>query len=256
MIRCKNLFFGYGQGDVLKGAQLEAPDAAITALLGPNASGKTTLLRLVVGLYRPHKGKIWVDNNSPVRLGKERARHLAAVMGEERPEGIEVMQYVIWGALAGSGALFESGAEIKAAEEALKRVGVSHLARRMIGALSGGEWQRVQVARALAQGAKNIVLDEPTAHLDIAHKLKLLEMLKGLAENGRCVLLVLHDINSACRFADKIAVIHEGHIVAEGSPTDVLTPDLLRTVWRVDAEVIQQNGSIRVQVRSALEDLL
>jgi len=256
MIRCEELFFGYGQGDVLKGARLEAPDAAITALLGPNASGKTTLLRLVVGLYRPHKGKIWVDGNFPSQLGKERAKHVAAVMGEERPEGIEVMQYVIWGSLAGSGALFEGEAEIEAAEEALERVGVSHLARRMIGALSGGEWQRVQIARALAQGAKNIVLDEPTAHLDIAHKLKLLETLKALAENGRCVLLVLHDINSACRFADKIAVMHKGGVAAEGSPADVITPDLLRTVWRVDAEVTQQNGSIRVHVRSALEDLL
>ena len=256
MIRCENLFFGYGQGDVLKGAQLEAPDAAVTALLGPNASGKTTLLRLVVGLHRPHKGRIWVDGNLSSELGKRRAEHVAAVMGEERPEGIEVMQYVIWGALAGSGVLFEGESEIEAAEEALEMVGVSHLARRMIGALSGGEWQRVQIARALAQGANNIVLDEPTAHLDIAHKLKLLETLKALAQNGRCVLLVLHDINSACRFSDRIAVMHKGRIVAEGPPADVITQDLLKTVWRVDAEVIQQNGSIRVQVRSALEDLL
>jgi len=256
MIRCENLFFGYGRGDVLKGARLEASDAAITVLLGPNASGKTTLLRLVVGLYRPHKGKIWVDDNSSAELGKERAKHLAAVMGEERPEGIEVMQYVIWGALAGSGALFEGEAEIEAAQKALEKVAVSHLARRMISALSGGEWQRVQVARALAQGAKNIVLDEPTAHLDIAHRLKLLEMLKALAQSGRCVLLVLHDINSACRFADKIAVMHRGCVIAEGPPADVITQDLLRTVWRVDAEVTHQNGSIRVQVKSALEDLL
>ena len=256
MIRFESVSFGYRRGQkVVEGVSFGADDGAVTVLAGPNASGKTTLLRLAVGLYRPDEGAVLVDGRDVVRLGGGRGRRVAAVMGEERPEGVYVEQYVLWGAIAGSGVLFEGRREMEAAERALKALGVSHLSGRPLKALSSGEWQRVQVARALAQQAKNIILDEPTAHLDVVHKLRLLQTLRQLAATERCILLVLHDIGLACRFADTIVVLHRGKVAAAGPPADVITPQIMRSVWSVEAEIVRKNGGIDVFVKTALEDV-
>jgi len=255
MIRFESVSFGYRHNQrVVEGVSFEAEDGAVTVLAGPNAAGKTTLLRLAVGLFRPQEGVVRVDGADVLRLGGERGRHVAAVMGEERPEGVYVEQYVLWGAIAGSGVLFEGRQEVEAAREALQLLGAAHLSDRGLNALSSGEWQRVQVARALAQQAKNIILDEPTAHLDIAHKLRLLESLRRLAAAGRCILLVLHDIGLACRFADTIVVLSSGRVVTAGAPPDVITPEIMRSVWGVEAEIVRGTDGIEVSVKTALED--
>lgn len=241
MLTVRDIEFGYAGGEqTLLGVSLEARGGEVLGLLGPNGSGKSTLIRLMCGALRPRRGEVLLDG-APVSSLRPRAlaRALSLVpQSATPPEGFTALDVVLMGRHAYIPRLGrESGRDIEIAREAMRRTGVEALSEREARALSGGEWQRVLIARALAQEAAFLLLDEPVSNLDIRYQLEILRLLHALSREGRAVVLVMHDINLAARFCDRLAVLCGGALRAEGAPGDVLTPTLLRDVYGVAGTV-------------------
>jgi iron complex transport system ATP-binding protein len=216
------------------GVSLEAPRGAITAIVGPNGSGKSTLVRALLGRLAPERGTIALDGVPITTLSRlESARRVALVPQREEPAfPLVVRDFIALGRYAHGGVWSgETPADRDAISAAAARAGVeAYLTRRTL-ELSGGEWQRVRVARALAQGGEALVLDEPTAFLDVAHEMAMFELLDALAREGRAVLLVSHQLNLVARFAARIALLHAGTLAAFATPDDVMRGDLLESVY-------------------------
>ena len=208
------------------------------AIVGPNGSGKSTLLRLMAGLSRPHAGHLEIDN---VRLdalsARTRARRIAFVP-QQAPTDLDfcVRDVVLMGRFPHrSLGLFESSDDYATAERAMEATETSCFADRRMSTLSGGEAQRVHVAAALAQQTDIMLLDEPTASLDLQHQLAIFGILRDrAAQNRLATVVVTHDVNLAAQFCTHVLVLHDGHSVATGPPEEVLTPDVLRPVYDVD----------------------
>ena len=216
------------------GVSLEAPRAAITAIVGPNGSGKSTLVRALLGRLTPERGTIALDGAPLSSLSRlEAARRVALVPQREEPAfPLIVRDFIALGRYAHGGVWSgETAADRAAIAAAAQRAGVDTFLTRRTIELSGGEWQRVRIARALAQGGDALVLDEPTAFLDIAHEMAVFELLDALAREGRAVLLVSHQLNLVARFATRIALLHAGTLAAFGAPDDVMRGDLLERVY-------------------------
>ncbi len=233
--------FAYGRSAVFRGLDLAIAEGSMTALLGPNGSGKTTFVRLACGVRRPSAGTVALFGDDVTRLAaRERARRVA-VVPQESPSVFDftVMETVLLGRYPHLGFFgIESDDDLAIAREATRRADVSHLAARPFRALSGGERQRVLVARALAQESKLVVLDEPTAFLDLRHRLELYALLARLnREKGLTVIVVSHDVNLAARYCDRLVLLRSGKIAADGPPEEVLAPGPLRDVYDVDVDV-------------------
>jgi iron complex transport system ATP-binding protein len=204
------------------------------ALVGPNGSGKTTLVQTLLGILPPTQGELTLDGRPLARWSAaERAMAVGFLpQREESHFGWKVDEVVMFGRYARLGPLAPpSRADLAAAHQAMIRADVAHLAARPIDALSGGEWQRVRIARALAQEPRILVLDEPNAGLDLGHEMEIFELVRALVDEGLAALVVTHDLNLAARFADRMTVLHDGHVVAEGSPNEVMRQDLLERVF-------------------------
>ena len=218
----------------LDAVSIAAPRGALTAVVGPNGSGKSTLVRALVGRVPLASGSIAVDERAVDDAGRRAlARRVAVVV--QRAEAafpLRVHEYVALGRYPHLG-LFRapSRADRDAVNDALARTGVVHLVDRSITELSGGEWQRVRLARAVAQGGDAIVLDEPTTFLDVGHEMGVFELMSRLAKEGRAVLLVSHQLNLVARFADHIVLLHRGQVAASGSPADVMQGAVLERVY-------------------------
>lgn len=230
-----------GDRTVLHRVELTAREGEFVALTGPNGSGKTTLLRTALGLQAPSEGDVRLFGERlrdlPIR---ERARRVAWMPQEEAPrDNVRLLDYVMFGRYAHLPPfLGETREDREVARAALTEVGLDDRADAGIRELSGGERQRLLLARALAQEAPVLLLDEPTAHLDIGHQLDLLDRVGRLVrERGVLAVAALHDLNLAARFADRIVVLAHGHLVADGHADEVLDPPLLRRVWGVDADL-------------------
>ncbi len=219
----------------------QAKPREFVAILGPNASGKSTLLRLLAGVLKPLSGRVLVDGREASQLDpRSRARRIALVQQESAllfP--LRVWEYVLQGRYAYGRLLrFESKDDCLMVAEALKRVSVEHLTERWMDELSGGEKQRVILARALAQQPALLLLDEPTQHLDIGGKVELLRRLRRLAQQNRhTVVVVTHELNLAAEFADQIVLMHKGKCLSVGSPRDVYQRELLERVFDAPLEV-------------------
>lgn len=209
-------------------------------LIGPNGSGKSTLLRCLLGRLRPESGEVLLLGRG---LGAWTPRELARVVGVVPQEEHLVFPMTVWEAVAMGryphlGAWRREGrADREAVERALERCDVQNLRPRRIDALSGGERQRVRIARALAQEPRILVLDEPTIHLDVRHEMEIFELVRGLVEESALtVVTVTHDLSLSARYADRIALLRAGALIAEGSPATVLEPGLLESAfgWPVD----------------------
>ncbi len=240
-LRVENIVFGYpGREKTLAGVTLAAHSGEVLGLLGPNGSGKTTLLRLMSGSLLPQSGQVVLEGR-PVSSLRPRAlaRTLALVpQSASPPEGFTALDVVLMGRHAHIPRFGREGeADLAAAERAMRRTGVEALAERGAQSLSGGEWQRVLIARALAQEAEFLLLDEPVSNLDIRYQLEILRLLRALSREGHAIVLVMHDINLAARFCDRLAVLCGGALRAEGAPEDVLTPALLQEVYGVPGTV-------------------
>ena len=218
------------------------------ALLGPNGAGKTTLLRAIAGLLPCH-GVVSLNDVPAARGRRERARLLALVPQEpETPPWLTVAEYVLMGRTPHLGPLAREGAaDREAASRALARLDLDALAERTLGTLSGGERQRVVVARALAQEAPIVLLDEPTAALDIGHQQHALELLDALrASEGLTLVAAMHDLTLAAQYADRVLLLDEGRVVAEGAPVDVLTEEALAEHYGASVRVVTVDDRIAV----------
>ncbi len=242
LLSVRNVSVGYTrETPVLKGVSLDVVRGWVAGLVGPNGSGKTTLVRAASRALRPSEGQVLLDGGSIWSLtAREFARQVAVVPQEVIvPFDQSALEIVMLGRHPHVGRLhLENSADEEAALRALKAVAADHLASRSIRRVSGGERQRVMIAKALVQEPKLLILDEPTAHLDIAHQIEVLSLVSGLArERGISVLAVLHDLNLAAAWCDWMTVLHGGTVAAAGVPGDVITESLLARVWQARAWV-------------------
>jgi len=219
------------------------------ALIGPNGAGKTTLLRAIAGLL-PHDGRVSLLGSDAATLERrERARILAVVpQTPETPPWLTVAEYVLMGRTPHLGPLArESAADRDAAWHALERLQLEELAERPLGTLSGGERQRAVVARALAQEASIVLLDEPTAALDIGHQQQALELLDALRDRqGLTLVAAMHDLTLAAQYADRVLLLSRGRIVADGTPGEVLTEDALSEHYGATVRVVTVDDRLAV----------
>jgi iron complex transport system ATP-binding protein len=229
----------------LDGVHLCVARGTLYAVLGPNGSGKSTLLRLVLGVLRPDAGVVRIEGRPIEAWGR---RELALRIGvvaqsEELVFPVTVHEMVGMGRYPHLGPFRRAGrADHEAVERAMARCDVTGFAARLVSTLSGGERQRVRVARALAQEPDALVLDEPTAALDMAHEMAVFELLAGLCAEGATIVVVTHNINLAARYADRLLLLDGGRVAAEGRPADVLTRKTIERVYGWPVQVVPHPG--------------
>jgi len=223
--------FAYGEREVLKNVELKAERGELLAVIGPNGAGKSTLLKCLVGILKP-KGTARLDGVELTSLRPaERARFITYVPQRSFPQfAFTVEEFVEMGAYITRGSV----------REALERVGLWEKRKERVTSLSGGEFQLVLIARALAQGSESILLDEPTSHLDVNHALMVMDLLNELKEN-KIVVAVLHDLNLALSYADRVLVLKNGEKVWEG-PAERLGPGIVEETYGIGVDIIQVNG--------------
>ena len=242
MLAFESLSIHYGSRVALHNISLRVAPGEVLAVIGPNGAGKSTLIRAASGGLVPAQGRALLGDMEAHRLPPERrARRVAIVPQAVRlPEAFTVWQTVLMGRtpyLSWLGR--ESRADFAQAQAAMERVDIASLASRSIGELSGGEQQRVLIARALAQAAPILLMDEPTAHLDLKYQVSLLTLARDLAHQEKLVVLVaLHDLNLAAQFADRVALLVKGELRTLGLPAEVLTPANLSLAYDLPVSVI------------------
>lgn len=241
-LRASELRVGYGDVDVLDGLDVDVLDGTVTAVIGPNGCGKSTLLRALARLLPPRHGHVLLDGK---RIDRYPSREVARVLGvlpqtPVAPDGLTVADLVARGRHPHQTWYRQwSGDDETAVAEALRWTGMTEFAERTVDTLSGGQRQRVWISMALAQGTEILLLDEPTTFLDLAHQVDVLDLVERLhREMRRTVVMVLHDLNLAARYAGRLIAMRDGRIVADGRPEEVLTTALLRAVFELDAQVI------------------
>jgi ABC-type cobalamin/Fe3+-siderophores transport system ATPase subunit len=238
----KDLSLGYAKTKVLEHVDIAIPDGKITAMIGANGSGKSTLLKTLGRILQPVDGTVLLDGKAIAGLpSRDIARTLALLpQSPVSPEGLTVRQLCRFGRHPHKGMLARTTRhDEEVVEQALAATGLLDLAERPLDRLSGGQRQRAWIAMALAQETPILLLDEPTTYLDIAHQLEVLNLLRELNRTqGRTIVMVVHDLNHAAQYADHIVAVANGGIHAAGRPAELLTPELIKTVFGVNALVI------------------
>ncbi|QFG25726.1 ABC transporter ATP-binding protein [Actinomadura sp. WMMB 499] len=235
------LTLAYDKRTITRDLDVAVPDGSFTVIVGPNACGKSTLLRALARILKPSAGSVVLDGEP---IAGWPAKKLARTLGllpqsSIAPEGISVADLVARGRYPHQGLLRQwSKEDERVVGESMAATGVETLADRSVDELSGGQRQRVWIAMALAQQTPLLLLDEPTTYLDIAHQIEILDLCASLHEEGRTVVAVLHDLNHASRYATHMLAMREGRIVAEGVPADVVTADLVEEVFGLPCRVI------------------
>jgi iron complex transport system ATP-binding protein len=240
LLELDNITAGYHERAALRAVNLRAHGGEVLGVIGPNGAGKTTLLRVIDQTLRPTSGTVRLDGINLARMGAvDVARQVAVVaQGVVIPEGFSVAEVVLAGR---NPHLPRFGGERlhdhQVAHAALARAGALALASRPAAELSGGEQQRVLIARALAQEPRVLLLDEATAHLDLRHQQATMRLARQLARTGLAVVATMHDLNLAALYADRLALLHEGALLAEGEPVAVLTPEWLQIAYDVPVAI-------------------
>ena len=234
MIALEDVAVSFGDQAVLEGVDLAVGRGEVVGLIGPNGSGKTTLIRTISGVLQPDDGRVVVDGTPIHELSSRAASRLIAVVPQRTTLefAFDVRQIVEMGRTPHRGR-FEAPTphDLGMVERALEATNVADMAGRSIDEVSGGERQRVLLARAIAQETPAVLLDEPTASLDINHQVETLELVRSLVGTDRAVLAAIHDLNLAARFCDRLVLLGDGAVVARGPPETVLAPDRLETVF-------------------------
>jgi iron complex transport system ATP-binding protein len=242
MLRIENLSVNYGKRRVLQHVALGVESGEVLALVGPNGAGKSTLIRAVSGVVPIESGDVHIDGRALSKLSTmERARYLAVVpQARSLPPAFTVYESVLLGRTPHLGWLGRTGPrDHERVQYALEHTQMLPLAERYVGELSGGEQQRVLLARALAQDTPVLLLDEPTTHLDLQHRESLIQLIRSLAvDKHLAVLMVLHDLNLAGLYADRVALLVEGQVQAVGTASEVLTEANLSRVYQIQVRVI------------------
>jgi iron complex transport system ATP-binding protein len=241
-LEIRSLTVHYAARPVLQDVTLDVKPGEVVALAGPNGAGKTTLIRAISGVLKPQTGTVSVDERDLASLPAARRARFLAVVPQARnlPPAFTVWQTVLLGRTPYLGWLGQPGeGDRQRVRWAMERTHTFELADRRVEQLSGGEQQRVLLARALAQECPILLLDEPTAHLDLQYQVGLLNLIRELAgEQKLAVLMALHDLNLAALYANRVALLVEGHLFALGAPQEVLTPEALQAVYKVPVRVI------------------
>ena len=239
-VRLEGMTTGYDGRDVLQGLTLTVDEGSMLALIGPNGCGKTTLLRTVTGILKPWQGRVTLFGNDVAGLSRREIAQLVAVVPQEShfAYSFSVEEIVLMGRNPYLKPFQrESTEDYAVVSEAMKFTDVYGLKARKIDELSGGERQRVVIARSIAQRSRLLLLDEPTAHLDINHQIEILELLVRLHDRGLTILFVSHDLNLASEYCERVALMNNGSIEAIGAPEEVITPDLIQRVYRAKVRV-------------------
>jgi iron complex transport system ATP-binding protein len=239
-LKTENLCAGYGVSSVVQAVNIQLLEGKITALIGPNGCGKSTLLKALVRVLAPQSGRVlWQDKDindySPLSI----AQALSLLpQSQETPEGILVRDIVGYGRSPYTGFWGQLRSEDQQkVDQAMRMTGITEFAHKAVSELSGGQRQRVWLAMTLAQNTDYVFLDEPTTYLDLNHQVELMKLLHTLRQDGKTLVTVLHDINQACRYCDHLIVMATGRVVAQGTPDEVLTVQLLNEVFELEAEI-------------------
>ena len=251
-MRIENLCFSYGKRDVLKGISFTVDYGEFISVLGPNGVGKSTLFRCMLGLLTPSSGNTFI-NDAPIgdMSAQQLAKYIAYIPQSHNPVfNFSVLDMVLMGTTAQTGTFSAPGMEqIKSAENALSRLDILDLKDRGYANISGGERQLVLIARAIAQQAKILVMDEPSANLDYGNRMRVMNTVKNLTKDGYAVVQSTHDPEQAYLYSDKILALYKGNVLAWGEPREVLHSDLISKLYGVDVEVCSlKNDNIRVCV--------
>ena len=242
MLKIQFLSVSYGPRQILHDVSLEVQSGEVLALIGPNGAGKSTLIRAASGVI-PYSGQVRTNGDDFASLSTmQRARYIATVpQGVSLPPAYTVWETVLFGRTPYLGFLGQpSKKDEETARQSLERVSALPFADRRVGELSGGEQQRILLARALCQSTPILLLDEPTAHLDLQYQVSLLELVSELAhKDSLAVLIALHDLNLAAHYADRIALMVAGKIKAMGKPKEVLQPELIQEAYCLPVHVVE-----------------
>lgn len=247
VISAEKIHLSYGTAQILKNVGIRAENKEFVGLIGPNGSGKSTLLKCIYRVLKQDEGCVMLDGTELSSMSyKESARKMAVVAQHNYYNfDFSVREVALMGRSPHKKALERDNAtDYAIVSEALKTVGMSDFAERSFSTLSGGEQQRVILARALTQQTPCLILDEPTNHLDITHQLQLLKIVKNL---DCTVISAIHDLNIAAMFCDRIYVLKKGQIVADGTPEEVFTKELIKDIYQVDVEIVKDsNGKMHI----------
>ena len=243
-IKTEDLSISYGDLDIVKNLNLNIPKGKITTIIGSNGCGKSTILKTIARILKPKSGAILINGNDIQGLNSKTIAKEMAVLPQSpaAPNGLSVGELVAYGRFphqSGFGKLMAKDKE--KIDWALKIIGMQQYKDRPIETLSGGQRQRVWIAMALAQETEILLLDEPTTYLDLAHQLEILQLLDDLNKTqGQTIVMVIHDLNNAARFADYMVGIKDGNIVCKGTPREIMTKDNLRKIFNIDAIVVDE----------------
>lgn len=245
-IKSENINVTLEKNNILKGINIEVDNKEVVGIIGPNGSGKSTLLKCIYRVLKPNDGAILLDNVDIKEMSVKESSKRLAVLSQHNNYNFDftVKDIVLMGRSPHKKFMERDNEEdYDIVSEALKKVDMFEFKDRSFQSLSGGEQQRVILARALAQQPKCLILDEPTNHLDIKYQLQLMRIVKGL---GIEVIAAIHDLNIAAMYCDKIYVLKDGEIIKYGKPKDVLTKEIIKDVYEVDAEVIVNEDRVNI----------
>ncbi|RLI39174.1 ABC transporter ATP-binding protein [Candidatus Bathyarchaeota archaeon] len=234
--------FCYDSVEALRDVSFSVREGEVLSIVGPNGAGKTTLLKCLDRVLKPARGTVLLDGHDLASLSRREIARSVGFLPQEQGNAapLRVLDVVLLGRTPYMRRLASpSERDIRAAREALELVGIGHLAERLFSELSGGERRKVLLARALAQEPELLLLDEPTAHLDLRSQVEVLELVRSLADRGLAVVMAMHDVSSAARFSDKMLMLKAGRVVAAGRPEEVLTEEVLAEVYGVRALIIR-----------------
>lgn len=259
ILQTEKLCVGYREHRVLESVDLSIQRGRVYSIIGPNGCGKTTLMRTLSRAIRPSAGKVLLDGQDIFKMNTRLVARKVGILSQSNAtmSDVTVRTLVQYGRFAHKkwwrGGTGEDTAIV---DWALEKTGMKDYSERRIGSLSGGERQRAWIAMSVAQRPELLLLDEPTTYLDISHQLEIMELIARLnREEGITIVMVLHDINHAARYSDELIVLHDRRICRQGDPWDILESDVLRTVFRVEADITRdrENGTPVFYARRVVE---
>ncbi len=243
VVSVENVSFSYGRLQVLKDVTMNAKEGEIVCLLGPNGAGKSTLLKCILGALKPQRGRIIINGDDISNIDSIELAKLIGYVPQviEQTFPLTVFEVILTGRLPHL-SWTPRQSDLEAVRTAMRLLGIENLAWKNLSELSGGQRQKVLLAMALAKEPSILLLDEPTSNLDLNSQLEVMDVIRDVVEDGKTAIVALHDLNLALRYADRVVVMKDGRVIADGKPAEVLEEDVIEGVYGVKAIVKNENG--------------